>query len=341
MKYAKPEYSRSQIDRSGKLLAERTGLNNEARTVINNWRSSHAFPLNTFQTNMRAKTKAVDRTGFVAQRIKRLPAIQHKLERFPHMRLSRMQDVGGCRAVVGSVQQVRDLRQLLKESRAKHRLADEYDYIEAPKEDGYRSHHVVYQYHSDRKETYEGLRIEIQLRTQLQHAWATAVETVGQIRQEMLKSDQGNDEWLRFFALMGTALARKEGCPPVPHTPSSDKALANEIQELAEKLEVVRILDHYRQAVRVVPELKLKTGAHYFLLNFDYDKQEITYLSFKKNQSDEASQLYQEKERESLDQAGPNLVLMSVDSASVIRRAYPNFFLDSGAFLDEVKEIVT
>ena len=36
----------------------------------------------------------------VAQRLKRVPAIMLKLVRFPNMDLSRMQYVGGCRAVL-------------------------------------------------------------------------------------------------------------------------------------------------------------------------------------------------------------------------------------------------
>ena len=42
---------------------------------------------------------------------------------------------------------------------------------------GYRGVHLIYRYNSDRKTEYNTLLIEMQLRSQLQHAWATAVET--------------------------------------------------------------------------------------------------------------------------------------------------------------------
>ena len=314
-----------------------------ARAVINNWRSSHAFPLNTFQMNLRDKTRVVDSAGFVAQRIKRLPAIQHKLERMPHLRLASIQDVGGCRAVVRSVAQVRKLRDMIRRSRIKHRFERETDYITEPKEVGYRGIHLVYRYHSDRTQAYEGLRIELQFRTMLQHAWATAVETVGQFRQEMLKSDEGDEDWLRFFALMGTAIANREKCPPVPNTPTSERELAGELKECAATLDIINQLESYRMAVTVTPSLKeiptLK-GKHFFLLRFDLETKDISVTGYMQSEVEEASRAYQELEKASFAQEGPNVVLVSVERANLLQRAYPNFFLDTTKFVDEVKRVI-
>jgi hypothetical protein len=74
---------------------------------------------------------------------------------------------------------------------------------------------------------YNGLKVEIQIRTTLQHVWATAVETVGTFIQQALKSSQGEAEWLRFFALMATHMALREGRQPVPGTPQN----SNEIEK--------------------------------------------------------------------------------------------------------------
>ncbi len=52
--------------------------------------------------------------------------------------------------------------------------------------------------------------IEVQLRTRLQHNWATAVETVGIFTGEALKSSQGNEDWQDFFRLVSTWFAHKE-----------------------------------------------------------------------------------------------------------------------------------
>ena len=72
----------------------------------NNWRSSHGMPLNTFRKTLRLYATRLDSQSLVAQRIKRLSSIELKLRRFPTMKLSQMQDLGGCRAIVNSVQTV-------------------------------------------------------------------------------------------------------------------------------------------------------------------------------------------------------------------------------------------
>jgi ppGpp synthetase/RelA/SpoT-type nucleotidyltranferase len=66
-------------------------------------RSAHSFPLNTFQTTLRKAARTVDESSLVAQRLKRLSSIDKKLKRFKELSLSEVQDVAGCRAVLGSV----------------------------------------------------------------------------------------------------------------------------------------------------------------------------------------------------------------------------------------------
>ena len=134
--------------------------------------------------------------------------------------------------VQGDVNQVDKLVAIYKESVAKNphdrpERIETYDYIKEPKPDGYRSVHYVYKYRSkaEQNECFNGLRIEVQLRSQLQHAWATAVETVSTFTGQALKSNIGDAEWKRFFALMGSAIARREQRPVVPGTPENEYEL--------------------------------------------------------------------------------------------------------------------
>lgn len=182
MGWATPNYSKSQIMRAGQAYVDpkTTEIDREvARGIIDNWRSSHSFPLNTLQINLRSRSTSTDSESLVAQRIKRLPSIRAKLERFPSMNLARMQDIGGCRSVLSTQEDVSVVTKSFLSGRHKHRLIRHDDYVATPKPSGYRSVHLVYAYHSDRSSTYNGLNIEVQIRSRLQHAWATAVETVG------------------------------------------------------------------------------------------------------------------------------------------------------------------
>src|SRR6185437_12867512 len=99
MPWTTPIYRRAQVNAAGRALLDVRSVGFEeyiaALGVINNWRSSHSFPLNTMQNGLRGKARQISDNPLVAQRIKRLSSITHKLDRFPQMKLSQMQDIGG------------------------------------------------------------------------------------------------------------------------------------------------------------------------------------------------------------------------------------------------------
>ena len=80
----------------------------------------------------------------IVQRLKRLRSIGDKLRATPAMELSRMQDIGGCRAVLDDVEQVRSLAKKYevgqsKNPRTQSELVKTFDYISTPKLSGNRS----------------------------------------------------------------------------------------------------------------------------------------------------------------------------------------------------------
>jgi hypothetical protein len=307
----------------------------EALDVINNWRSSHSFPLNTFQTGLRKKARGLDSTALVAQRLKRLSSIELKLELIPNMKLSRMQDIGGCRAVVRDVPSVRRLAKLYASSPMKHRPVRTDDYIERPKESGYRGVHLVYTYFSDRKTTYNGLRIEVQLRSRLQHAWATAVETVGTFLRQALKSSQGEEAWLSFFALMGSALAWRERTPLVHGTPRSPKVLRAALKSAANALQVESKLTSYGHALQTIEHVGKEEVVFLLQLNPSANTTQVT--GYKRGEVELAARDYLAAERALEGRPGAEAVLVSVDSVTALRSAYPNYFLDTKAFVEAYK----
>jgi Region found in RelA / SpoT proteins len=344
MAWATPQYTKTQIDQAGIVLVAEVPDNTEylwfdefdsALVKINNWRSSHSFPLNTFQVGLREKGRQVTANCLVAQRIKRLSSIALKLRRFTTMKLSQMQDIGGCRAIVDNVAQVRKLVDLYKKSGIKHRLDHIDDYIGKPQKSGYRGIHLIYRYYSDRKTTYNSLKIEVQIRSSLQHAWATAVETVGTFIKQALKSSQGEEQWLRFFALMGTAIAYRERTAAVPNTPTKKAELRRELKELATKLDVEHRLRTYGAALQTLEQPSTK-NAHYYLLRLDPAQHQVTVTGYKFNELEKASQEYLAVEKDIKNQVGSDAVLVSVESLDSLRRAYPNYFFDTNVFIEAV-----
>jgi hypothetical protein len=335
--WVSPQYSRKKVDAAGVIFAsEEPDLNefNDALNIINNWRASHSRPLYTFRLGIRRHAERVDANALVAQRIKRLSSIYLKLARSPNMKLSQMQDIGGCRAVVNSAGEVRELVKRYKASDIKHKLLNEDDYISEPKPSGYRSHHLIYRYFSDKKPTHNGLRIEIQVRSQLQHAWATAVETVGTFIRQALKSSQGEEDWLRFFALMGSALAIREDSPRVPATPDDNQELKGELQGVAQSLDVARRLRACGAALNTVDSMEV-ADADYYLLELDPVAMKVSVFGYKQGELGKASNDYLEVEKRSRG-TGTDAVLVSVESMASLRRAYPNYFLDTEKFLEAV-----
>ena len=335
MEWATRQYSKKAVNRAGERLIrhDESGEDEaylQALEVINNWRAIHNFPLNTFQSGLRKRARGIDPTSLVAQRIKRLSSISAKLNRFPSMTLSQMQDIGGCRAVMSSNRRVRELVRAYQKSGLKHELAQIDDYIYEPKASGYRGVHLVYKYRSDRKADYNGLKVEMQLRSHFQHIWATAVETVGTFTQQALKSSQGEDDWLRFFALMGSVFAVTERTPHVPDTPSGP-ALIEELRELAIDLDVRAQLQSYGQALKVIGS-SVKRSDHFYLLQLIPEDQTLSVTAFRASESDEAATAYLDAEKR-LEKHRGQAVLVSVDKITSLQRAYPNYFLDTENFL--------
>jgi ppGpp synthetase/RelA/SpoT-type nucleotidyltranferase len=356
MAWAIPKHAKKRVNWAGKMLAvdapprgDEFHVNDEyyswvqeyleALDIINNWRSSHNFPLNTFHIGLKRRAKIIDPTVITAQRIKRMASIELKLSRFPTMTLSQMQDIGGCRAILSDVTAVSKLCESYGDSDLKHTLAQSDNYIDNPKDSGYRGVHLIYKYHSDRRQDYNSLKVEIQLRSRLQHAWATAVETVGVFVKQALKSSVGEQEWLRFFSLMGGALAVKEATAPVPGIPSNYLSLVEEIRDYAKALEVANHLQAFGHALRHYESLQSKDN-HYYLVEVNHAQKLVNVTGFKKTESDKATAKYLEVEKKIKLEPNADAVLVSVDSMNSLRQAYPNYFLDTGVFLNEMQMIL-
>jgi hypothetical protein len=248
-----------------------------------------------------------------------------------------MQDLGGCRAILPTVQDVDALVERYKtSSRIKHKLIDQDDYIREPKGTGYRGIHLIYEYNSDKKKTYNGLKIELQIRSAKMHAWATAVETVDTFNSQNIKTGKGPLDWRIFFRLMATHFALQEGAPPVPKTPSNHTDVVLEIRDLALRLDVVNRLTAYGQALEAYRSEGAPQDAHYYVLSLDPDEHAVTIWGYAKEFVQTA-----EAQTQELEAAGHDAVLVSVESIDALHKAYPNYFLDARAFIDAVRDVVS
>jgi ppGpp synthetase/RelA/SpoT-type nucleotidyltranferase len=341
-------YSNKQINNAGISLRDAEQWTDElghAFDLIGEWRSSHAYPLRLAYTVLQRRAKRIDSLAVVSQRLKRIVAISKKLRRPENrnMKLSTMQDIGGCRAVVNTIQEVRQLT-------ASYRAEPDYDYIQQPKLDGYRSLHLIERYEprSEKHELYKGCRTEIQIRSRLQHAWATAVEAVDFIFEQKLKLGEGDDDWKRFFLLASSAIALQEGTPPIPNTPMDKQLLATELREISIKLNAFRLMSGAHLAAysanRARKQLrKAGSSASAFLLFLDMhdpNRSETKVTAYPPERLAKANEDYITLEKELFGDYTRHAVLLSVGKNEDIKPAYPSFFLDTHRFVWTIEEFI-
>jgi ppGpp synthetase/RelA/SpoT-type nucleotidyltranferase len=178
--------------------------------VIIQFRAAHQYPLTKANNGLRSVVRSESCGVEVSQRLKRLTTIFDKLRRGPQMALARMQDIGGCRAILDSIDEIRRVESRLKKNRPTLRVSD---YISQPRASGYRAVHVVVTY-EDRAG--QDRAIEVQLRTQTMHEWAIAVERFSSRVGEDLKSSRGPEPVLIWLATVSEAMAMEERGETVP-----------------------------------------------------------------------------------------------------------------------------
>lgn len=332
--FAKPRYTKSRIRSAGKRIIKGVAVEEDSR-VLENFRASHAYILNTFQANIRNHSRGYAKT--VGQRLKRRNTILDKLVREPTMPLPAMHDIAGCRMVFPDMKSLEAVRVSMHSARWRHILShdpDRYDYTKRPKNTGYRGIHDVYTYqvNSVGGTPWNGLKVEIQYRTLPQHAWATAVEVADLITSNRIKFADAKEHYLRYFQLASEIISRvAEGanscCPNL-----SDGSLKSEFLSADRRLGLLQTFDNLRGTSE--RGLKFRTNT-LLIFRFDLPEGEDALQIRTYENVNRAIEAYDELEREFGDNA--DIVLVRGESEENIRDAFRNYFSDARAFVDLVR----
>lgn len=322
-----PGGSKSRVNRAGDRI--RNG-NPELSDflVVEEWRGAHRWVLNTFQAILRNRTRGKKIT--VAQRHKRRSTIFDKLHRMPEMQLARMDDIAGCRLIFENLKSLHDFRENLHRARFNHRrrnTLDKYDYVTNPKPTGYRGIHDVYEYdvRSEVGQHLKGLYVEIQYRTLVQHAWATAVEVIGFVTENQPKFQRGDKRYEQAMALASEILARAFEEATGPHPNLSNRQVLEQFLALDEDLHLLATLRGLNSANKAVTE---KRNA---ILIFG-PSSDLEILEFR-DATDALKALFKlEKERTDVD-----VVLVRADTSDEVRLAFKNYFSDARDFIHLVE----
>ena len=333
------KYSKHQIDKAGvALIGDDPFAREQALSVIADWRMTFIPVLEEFCSKITdVFEKENIKFAFYSKRIKRMTSIEEKLSvnKENRMKLGGLQDIGGARFVFENVQELLVVQKLLEvfvpEQFEKKKT---YDYVENPKKSGYRSIHYVYKYHSN-NEDYDGLQIELQIRTRLQHSWAMAVETASLISRTSLKQAlDDKSEWREFFELVSAIFAQKEECP----VNEKYKDFTN--KDYCDKY--IRLLNEHKfleqlKALRVTMQddtIFETTKKGHCVLSIDFEKRLVHAKLF--DEADNASDVFTKIERSLLQTQA--VVMVSIEKMNEIREAYPSYFLDTSEFIKSLED---
>jgi putative GTP pyrophosphokinase len=323
-----PGGSKSRVTRAGERVRAGNPTTDDL-IVIDSWRAAHRAVLNTFQAILRIRARGTNIV--VAQRHKRKRTIFDKLLRLPRMELARMDDIAGCRLIFTSLGELYAFRTKVHAARFKHKRRneiDKYDYIKSPKETGYRGVHDIYEYdvNSEHGIDYKGLFVELQYRTFVQHAWATAVEVIGFITESQPKFRQGDDRYEKIMVLASEILARGfEGSrSSLPDIGNAD--LLQKFLDLDNEIGLLKLLRGLNAA-----DAEVSAKRNVILMFTENDKLDVKSY----RDAPDALRALFEMER---DNPGRDVVLVRADTSDEVRIAFRNYFSDAGEFIRMVEE---
>ncbi len=349
MAFPEPPESKSAVRRAGKAIAENRETPEDI-ALVDQWRAAHGYVLNTFKVWLRGNLRITGSNAEFAQRLKRRNTVIDKLRRAgpsgsPLISdVTSMQDFAGCRLIFDSVSELDAFRSHLLSpkvlSNVKHRVRgedrDKYNYILSPKTSGYRGiHHVFHHVPRSHRENimkslpWHNLMVEVQFRTRVQHAWATALEIADIVDGTRTKFEFGENARGHLFALASEIIARKKEGYGNAFVGVTTQALISEFRSLENDKGVIRTLKTLREfdgysKLRRHNVLNIYNNSGHIMLEV---------LPFRKAQEALAKANQLEEDPNSY-----NAVYVTSDNPNQLRSAYRNYFNDPVDFVRVLEE---
>jgi ppGpp synthetase/RelA/SpoT-type nucleotidyltranferase len=326
--------SKKQINKVGELLKNDKSLDKNSIKTLEYFRGVHRYPLHLFRNTIDRKLeklKIPKSSYLVSQRLKRVSSIINKLNIQEKMKLSRMNDVAGLRIVVDSIREVRSLQEefekLNNHNKSCFSLSNIKDYIKDPKDSGYKGVHMIFKYDKNIPKESQCM-IELQIRTKLQHSWATAVEVLDTYRRERLKQSQGNKKYLNLLKDISLSFSFFE-------TGKIDEKLIESVIERSENIKLRKTLI----SLKIVTKHTQTKSGGYVLIESIFKENTVKITQYSNSKFDKANKKYLELELENIKNDDINVVLVSVKDIKKLKKSFPNYFLDTNDFLKNLDKI--
>lgn len=314
--------------------------------VAQRWRSQHILPTESCFQQLLAVAQGFPH-AVLSFRLKRMKSILAKIRRpGKDYQLGTLDDIGGCRLILNDIDQVNQAVPALQgQLELKHGNGVK-NYIERPRLSGYRSCHLI----TVNEDAGRKYRVEVQVRTRLQHLWSTAVEAASLARGTDLKAERKVEEtgaWERevreFFAIVSSLFALEEGTAQVEGYVGAKDELVERLRGLGCLDELLNDLSIIDNGVRVEWNAPQIESPGLYLLSLSPELQFLRIVSYgdeigaaieayNRSESGVVSEPMQEEYGGFSD-----VVLAYAENRSHLDLAFPNYFAKVGDFLDRVR----
>lgn len=340
------------IRKIGEKLREGIELTEEEKLEFDNFREAHNIIIKLFTIEL--KKVNFSKQHLTASRNKRIETIISKLRRPEKPKLDRIHDIAGTRIIFENIKSLEDYIDILENTELvnfKEKINEDknrYNYIKNPKSDGYRSIHKVFYYSSnipystlnEKSFNLENKKIELQLRTRLQHIWATTVEIYDIINKSNIKIGTHNK------------LETKEGlffkkCSLVFEGIESNdvEKIKININEIFRDKDLVEIYNRLK-GIKNIKNIQLpKTlgSDEVFILITDLNKGKTTFFTtdpIEKNDKQDTFLINASYRRlEEKNTKGEYiLLLLTLGDIKKLKNVYPNYFLNTNEFISILKK---
>ena len=347
-----PPESKGAVNRAGKAIANGNAEDSDF-ALVDQWRAAHGYVINTFQIFFRRKITSRKYEVEFAQRLKRRKTVIDKISRTkpdgsPLMGdVTSMHDFAGCRLIFNSLFELNSFRKYVHSQdsmrNVRHKLRHDpkkYDYISSPKPSGYRGIHDVFSHYprSHRRDfaastPWHGLYVEVQYRTRVQHAWATALEISDIIDGQRTKFDLTESKRVRFFALASEILSRKYENLSNALTDLDYESIVKDFSNLETELGILKRLEVLKEAGGF-EKIKIHN-----VLNITSTKTDAVILEVESFKN--AALAIQRATELEADADSINAVYVRADNPAQARSAYRNYFNDPVDFVKLVKNALS
>lgn len=338
--------SQTTIDKIGQSLKKQE-LSTAQQKTIQSWRAHHSIIRNKLFDIFDLEFKESINYP-ISARLKRLPSIKRKLLE-SSMRLTQMQDILGFRIIVNDIDEIYMVEKVLKiffQNNNQYSIVyyDTDDYIKKPKLDGYRCVHLILKA-DDR------YYIEIQIRTKIQHLWATTLETVSVVLNKDFKHEYKKEGFNMFFKDISNIICKFE-----QNNTQGFLFIIKMIRIYRSKyLKQIQAISIYSQSIReALEELKYNKNQHTPNLLFILNLEEASKITDKKgaidtskilrikvfNDNEEALKNYNQRELKDERNKRHDIVLITSTDLKFLETNYPNYYLDCDEFLRQIQVMI-